>query len=266
MKFITALLSLFLLSSAPVLAGSANNRESIFAPEVLTGFAKGVEKIAANQGARAFIIARQGRPTKDLPEGIQFTHTAVAIYSNITLDSGEIVRGYAIYNLYQEADNADVSRLIQDYPVDFYSGAQELTAGIIVPDSKVQLALVELVNSGDFKKLHNPKYSVVANPHNAQRQNCTEFTLDMINAAIYDTTDITRLKTNAKNWFEPQKVNISRFKLALGGLFSAGVTTRDHSGDIKTATFTSIAHYLKDNDLLQAALKVNKDLEVQELI
>lgn len=266
MKVMAALFSLALLISTQVLAGSTDNKESRFPPEVLKSFAKGVEKIAAQQGARAFIIARQGRPKKDLPEGIQFTHTAVAIYSNITLDSGEVVQGYAIYNLYQEADNADVSRLLQDYPVDFYSGAQELTAGIIVPDIRVQMGLVELVNSGEFKKLHNSKYSVVANPHNAQRQNCTEYTLDMINAAIYGTTDTDRLKTNAKNWFEPQKVGISRFKLSLGGLFSAGVTTRDHKGEIKTATFTSIARYLEKNGLLQTALIVSDKLVATDLI
>lgn len=266
MKNSLALVSLFMLMVTPAIAGSTNNKESRFEPEVLTGFAKGVEKIAAQQGARAFIIGRQGRPTKDLPKGIQFTHTAVAIYSNITLDSGEAVNGYAIYNLYQEADNADVSRLVQDYPVDFYSGAQELTAGVIIPDIEVQMALVELISSGDYKKLHNPKYSVLANPHNSLRQNCTEFTLDMINAAIYETTDITRLKTNAKNWFEPQKVAVSRFKLSLGGLFSAGITTKDHKGDIKTATFSSIARYLQENDLLQAALKVDQNLATDDLI
>lgn len=265
MKLLSVMMALLLFIVAPVQAGSNNNNESNFSSESLSQFAKGVEKVAANHGARAFIIARLGRPAKDLPEGISFTHTAVAVYSNITLDNGDIAKGYAIYNLYQDAENADISHLIQDYPVNFYAGASELTAGIIIPDSQLQMALVNLVHTGNYQKLHNPHYSVIANPHNSQRQNCTEFTLDMINAAIYKTTDTQRLKRNAQNWFTPQKVGISRFKLSLGGLFSDGITTRDHDGKIKTATFLSIARYLKENQLLRGVYSVNADLDVDEL-
>lgn len=265
-KQVCILLYLTLVLMAPVNAGSQNKKNANFSPDALSGFAKGVEKIAAKEGARAFIIARIGRPEKDLPKGISFTHTAVAIYSNITTDSGDIVRGYAVYNLYQDSKDPGLSHLIQDYPVDFYAGAATLKAGIIVPDINIQLALVDLINSGDYKKLHNPAYSVIANPHNDRRQNCTEFTLDMVNAAIYHTTDVKRLKINAKNWFEPQPVTMSRFKLSLGGLFSSGVTTRDHDGKIKTATFMSIARYLQQNELLVAAYQVSENLTVEDLI
>jgi hypothetical protein len=41
----------------------------------------------------------------------------------------------------------------------------------------------------------------LANPFNIQFQNCTEFTLDLINAAIYQTKDIAQLKANAKAYF-----------------------------------------------------------------
>lgn len=265
MKLISILLCFVLVFVAPVNAGSQNKKTANFSPDVLSAFAKGVEKIAAKEGARAFIIARIGRPEKDLPKGISFTHTAVAIYSNIALDSGDIVKGYAVYNLYQDPKDSGLSHLIQDYPVDFYAGAATLKAGIIVPDITIQLALVDLITSGNYKKLHNPAYSVIANPHNDRRQNCTEFTLDMVNAAIYDTTDIKRLKTNAKNWFEPQPVVMSRFKLTLGGMFSSGVTTRDHDGKIKTATFMSIARYLQQNELLAGAYQVNEELMVEEI-
>ena len=265
MKLISILLSLTMIYLAPANAGSQNKKTANYSPDVLSAFAKGVEKIAAKEGARAFIIARIGRPEEDLPKGISFTHTAVAIYSNITTDSGDIVRGYAVYNLYQDSKDPGLSHLIQDYPVDFYGGAEILKAGIIIPDIKIQLALVDLINSGDYKKLHNPAYSVIANPHNDRRQNCTEFTLDMVNAAIYDTTDSKRLKINAKNWFEPQPVAMSRFKLSIGGLFSSGVTTRDHDGKIKTATFMSIARYLQQNELLSGAYQIDQELMVEEI-
>ena len=82
------------------LAGSQQHGKPSFSPEAIAIFSKEVEKYAASQGARAFIIARRGRPIEDMPEGIRFTHTAIAIYSSIQLDNGETAKGYAIHNLY----------------------------------------------------------------------------------------------------------------------------------------------------------------------
>lgn len=110
------------------------------------------------------------------------------------------------------------------------------------------------------KQIHNEDYSVIANPFNNRFQNCTEHTLDVINAAIYQTTDIDRLKNNAKAYFKPQRVKISSFKLMLGKMFMDDVTTKNHSNKIYTATFSTIAQYLKNNELLDTAVvfKQNK--------
>jgi len=106
--------------SAKLFAGSTAKAEAQFTPEQITGFAKKVEKYAAAQGARAFIIARVGRPPEDLPKGVTFTHTAIAIYSSITLPDGTTAKGYAIHNLYQNDKNLDRSDLVTDYPIDFF--------------------------------------------------------------------------------------------------------------------------------------------------
>lgn len=57
--------SFALLLSLNTFAGSQQNSESKFAAEEVAKFAKSVEKYAAKQGARAFIIARLGQPEKD---------------------------------------------------------------------------------------------------------------------------------------------------------------------------------------------------------
>ncbi|MFD2167475.1 DUF2145 domain-containing protein [Thalassotalea euphylliae] len=230
-------------------AGSNQATEAKFKPEEIATFAKNVEKYAAKKGARAFIVARVGQPKSELPKGIEFTHTAIAVYSEITLDSGEKVNGYAIHNLYQNAKNGDKSSLVTDYPVDFFWGTHELKAGIIIPTPDLQSKIIEVIASGQNKVLHNPKYSLIANPFNSQYQNCTEHTLDIINAAIYQTTDKQQLKANAEAYFEPQRVKVNRFKLALGGLFAEGITTKDHSGKVKTTSFSSIGRYLEKYEL-----------------
>lgn len=260
------LAALFLTAaSASALAGSQAATQATFAPERVISFAKQVERVAAEKGAYAFIIARQGRPESELPEGIEFTHTAIAVYSNITLDDGTTVPGYAIHNLYQMAEDRDHSRLVTDYPVDFFWGAQALKTGIIIPSLAVQQRLVDIYTAGEDKKLHNPNYSVIANPFNSRYQNCTEFTLDVVNAAIYHTTETTQLKANAKAYFTAQPVKVSRLKLGLGSLFADGLHTSDHKRRIETATFHSMARYLAQYNLTQDSFVMTEDGQISQL-
>ncbi|MPW29900.1 DUF2145 domain-containing protein [Agarivorans sp. B2Z047] len=243
--------AVFTVTSVGSYAGSAPAEDAKHQPEAIAKFSKEVEKYAAKHRANVFIIGRVGRPQEDLPKGVQFTHTALAVYSNITLDSGETTKGYAIYNLYQNQGDLGHSSLVTDYPVDFFWGAHSLKAGIIIPNKEVQAGLLALVNNGGNHVVHNPNYSVLANPFDGQFQNCTEHTLDMLNASIFDTTDREELKWLAKSDFNPQPIKVNRFKLFMGGLFLDEVTTKDHDGTPQTATFTSIARYLDEKQLLE---------------
>ncbi|GAB2705755.1 DUF2145 domain-containing protein [Aliiglaciecola aliphaticivorans] len=247
--YLLIMISTFSFLPNIVFAGSQSDAPSQHEPKKIIKFAKDVEKYAASKGARAFIIARVGRPEKDLPEGIKFTHTAVALYSNITLDNGEVVQGYAIHNLYQINGKPNQSELIVDYPVDFFWGVHELTAGILIPRKEVQEKLIELIASGNDKALHNQHYSVIANPFNSTFQNCTEYTLDLLNSAIYGTRNVAQLKVNAKAHFHAQQVKTNPFKLFFGSLFMDDVTTKDHDGKVFTTTFTTIGNYLRQNEL-----------------
>jgi len=254
--------SLLILVCLPAFAGSQSHSKAEYSAEQITKFAKQVEKYAAQQGARAFIIGRIGKDPKDLPKGIKFTHTAIALYSLITLESGKQVKGYAIHNLYQRAGKPHKSDLVTDYPVDFFWGAKRLTAGITIPSAAVQQRLIEAISNGAAAKVHNSNYSVISNPMNNQFQNCTEHTLLVLNSAIYQTDDINRLYANNNRYFKAQPVQISPLKLLLGSAFSKGVTTSDHSAAIKTTTFGSIAKYLKDYDLLYKSVTLNSNGQV----
>lgn len=247
-------------------AGSAQDNAITLPIKQVEKFAKHVEKYAAAEGARAFIIARVGRPEKELPKGINFTHTAIAVYSQISLESGEKVNGYAIHNLYQKEDKLDKSELVIDYPIDFFWGVNALRAGIIIPTANVQQRIIEVIASGKDRKIHNENYSVIANPFNNTFQNCTEHTLNIINAGIYQTTDIAELKSNTAQHFQAQRVKINPVKLLLGNLFVDDVSTKDHSGRIQTTTFTTIGKYLKENDLLAKAVVLEGNGETNELL
>jgi hypothetical protein len=252
--------------SLPAFAGSAQNTDIQFSVEEVDKFAKEVELFAAKEGARAFIIGRVGRPEKDLPKGIKFTHTAIAVYSSITLDTGEVVKGYAIHNLYQKEGLLNKSELVVDYPVDFFWGVNSLKAGIIIPTAELQQRILEVIANGKDKQLHNENYSVIANPFNNTFQNCTEHTLNIVNSGIYQTTDIEQLKINAKQHFKPQKVKANPFKLMLGNWFVDDVSTKDHSGKVYTTTFTTIGRYLKNNELLLNAIVLNSNGSTKQLL
>lgn len=263
MRSFTIVISFILLSfSSPVFAGSMSTSVDSpvnFTQDEIVSFAKKVEKSLANKGARVAIVARVGQSPDNLPEGISYTHVAYWVYSNIQTSDGKNIRGYQIYNLYQRNGELDVSDLVNDFPVDYFAGVFELNAGIIIPKPKLQKAILDVIASDTYSKLHNPKYSIVASPFNNQYQNCTEYTLDVLMSAVYGTDNMNQLKVNAKEYFTPQKVSLSPLKTVLGPIFVPDFTMRDHKDDIETTTFTTIKNFMEKYNLTQEAYSVQLD-------
>ncbi len=238
-------LILVLMLALPAFAGSSQaGGKTYFEAEQIIKFSKKLERTLAARGTHVAIVARVGRPRKNLPEGIYYTHTGFAVYSRITTADGRKISGYSMYNLYQRDNEPDISDLKQDFPVDFASGSCELELGVIIPKPGLQKRLLEVITSQTYQNLHNPKYSVIANPFTSDFQNCTEFILDVITAAIYQTDDIQQIKANERAYFEPHLVSISPVKLRLGSMFVKDVKISDHPGTPMTATFTTIGRFL----------------------
>lgn len=246
----------FILTTCSVWAGSQQRIESHLPVEDLVKLTKKLEKTMAAKGVRVFLIARTGIPKAELPEDVEYTHVAFGVYSKIKTDNNRIVPGYAYYNLYQIQDDSSKSKLVIDYTIDFISGIYEPKVGVLVPVPELQKRLLSIIGTDSYLSLHNPEYSVLANPYDMKYQNCTEFVLDVINASIYNTINKEILKLNAKKYFEGQKINISPIKLLLGSIFSSDIKTSDHNGQIRTATFTSIVNYLKENNLAAEVMTI----------
>jgi hypothetical protein len=231
-----------------------------YSGEEIAAFAKQVEKTLAKKGARVFIVGRVGRPAKELPAGIHYTHTAFGVYSMITTEDGRTVPGYAMYNLYQREGQPHISDLVTDFPADFFASVQEMKAGIVIPTPVMQRRLLNVINSELYQALHVPQYSAIANPYTLAYQNCTEHVLDVINAAIYQTHDIEQIKRNTTAYFEAQLVNISPLKLMLGNLLMKDVTTSDHNGPVVTATFNAIANYMDTYGLVSERFEIESEI------
>jgi len=223
------------------------------APEA-AAFAKQIERDLATRGARVAIVFRSGRPRDKLPEGIAYTHGAFWVYTDIIGADGKNYKGYAAYNLYQGDGKSlprDQSYLAQDFPLDFIAGNQTDDVGVIIPSPEMQRRILTVIASPAYEKLHVTSYSLVSNPLNAAHQNCTEFLLDVIASATWQTDDYPQLKADLTANFRPTLVRANIFARAFGPMFSASLKMDDQSGPIRTATYESIAGFMRDNKLLK---------------
>ena len=217
-------------------------------------FAKQVERDLAAKGARVALVFRTGRPRDKLPEGIAYTHGAFWVYTDITGADGKVYKGYVSYNLYQgdgKSRPADQSYLAQDFPLDFIAANQVDDVGVIIPSPEMQRRIRAIIVSPSYEKLHVTSYSLVSNPLNAAHQNCTEFLLDVIAAAIWQTDDYPQIKADLVASFTPTRVKANMFERAFGPMVSPALKMDDQSGPIRTATYESIAGFMRNNNLLK---------------
>ncbi len=155
-----------------------------------------------------------------------------------------------MYNLYQREDKKNISELINDFPADFYAGVYELKSGIIIPKPSLQLKLLKIINSPEYQKLHNSNYSVIAKADSKKYQNCTDFVLKVLFSALYNTNNVAQLDANIKAYFTPAVIKLSSLKRLLGSMFVEDFYPEEHDSDITTATFTTIANFMKKYDLV----------------
>lgn len=250
---------LSLCLAVPAHAGSsAAGRPILPAAEVAT-FSDRVQKDLAARGVHVAIVARMGRDPSQMPNGVRYTHVSFWVMSQIKTADGRTGTGYRAYNLYQDSKNSSRSDLVQDSPADFFAGAYRLDAGIIIPDSRLQKKLLKVIASPTYAALHNPNYSVLANPYTSQFQNCTEHTLDVLMSALYGTRDIAQIKANETAHFKPQLIPISGLKRALAPAASRALTTADHGTTVSTTTFGTIAKFMKENKLANATYRLTPD-------
>jgi len=225
----------------------------------IAAFAKKVERALAERGAHVAIVARMGRDPATMPAGLDYTHVGFWAYGRHRTASGAELPGYSAFNLYQLASEPDRSELKRDLPIEFFASVFQLRAAILVPKPEVQPRLVETMSRPLYGRLHNPRYSVLANPHKSVFQNCTGFVLDVLLASTLGLGDPGAVRAAAQSRFEPQRVALSPMQRLFGGLFVRDVAFADHGKEVRTATFGSIADYMRRADLAEDVFEVRAD-------
>lgn len=226
---------------------------------VVVAHTKATERVIAAEGATVAIVGRIGRDPAKMPVGMRYTHVGFWVYSAITAGDdpkGPPLMGYATYNLYQEDQAPERSRLVQDFPVDFMLPAYDLSTGVIIPKPEVQAVLQQVILSPTYARLHNPRYSVIANPVVDRYQNCTAFVLDVLFSGLYGTEDKKQIKANVAAYFRPHPVEVSGGKRLLASLFVREVATADHGPQIRTATWETIAAFMAEHGLSERSFEI----------
>ncbi|MDB5437989.1 MAG: hypothetical protein JWM33_416 [Caulobacteraceae bacterium] len=240
-------------------AGSVQAPASHFTLEQAADFSKQIEDDLAGRDARVAMVFRAGRPRKDLPQGISYTHGAFFVYRDIVGADGKVLNGYAVYNLYA-GDGTTVaegrSSLVQDFPLDFTRSSTVDDVAVIVPSPEMQSRILAVIDSPTYQALHNPAYSLVANPWMGLRQNCNDFMLDVVAVAAWQTTDRAQIEANLRAHFKPTEVKVGGLALMFGPMFDKRLTLVDQSDGVKTATYESLARFMGENGLIQETYKL----------
>lgn len=261
LNFIINLLLVFICCTNISFAGNEPIRQNIYNFKQIATLSKGLERELAAEHAQVALIARVGLSPKILPPGVNYSHAGFAVYSRIKTQDGRLVPGYAVYNLYQGKDRNGISYLAQDYPVDYLSVSQILKVGVLIPNKKLQHALLKTIFSNAYNSLHNENYSVLSNPFNNDFQNCTEFVLDVIFSSIYKTVNKQKIKTIIAAYYKPQPILVDQFRLKMSANVMPDVSISDHDGPIATTTFTSILRFLSEYNIVDEAFNfsINPD-------
>lgn len=235
---------------------------AMMAVEDAAEFSKQIEQSLAARGARLAMVFRSGRDRSDLPDGISYTHGAFWVYQPIQKADGTTIRGYAVYNLYH-GDGETLPRtksfLEQDFPLDFTVGSTVDDVGVILLTPEMEQKVLRVMASPTYAAMHVPDYSLISNAGDARYQNCNEFMLDVIAAALWETDDYAQIKANLATHFEPTKIDAGLLKRLFAPVVDERLKTSDHEGRIETVSYGSLANFLISNGYARERLTITFD-------
>lgn len=126
---------------------------------------------------------------------------------------------------------------------------------IVFPDAALQQKLVGLLNSDMPRKLHAPRYNMLAFPFSTMYQNSNQWVLELLAAASATDVQIDN-RTQAQAWltmaaYHPSTLDIPAMTRLGARMFRANVAFDDHpfdrrmAGQIDTITVDSVVHFLE---------------------
>ena len=128
---------------------------------------------------------------------------------------------------------------------------------VIIPSPEMQRRIIAVIDSPTYQAVHNPHYSLVANPWKRTYQNCNNFMLNVIAAAIWQTSNPDQITADLKAHYKPTLVKANGVLRLFGPIADQRLRTDDQQGPIRTATYESIAEFMRENNMLEATYSIN---------
>ena len=220
---------------------STSKGEPLFERELLETYGEKIIADLISKDVKLAIVSRAGQPRKDLPPGINYTHSAFWLYAP---SENAAAPQYAVYNLYHNEDNRLISRLETDTAADFLRLTREHDVGVIIPSETTQNSLIAYIKSERYTDMHEVNYSLISNPLDARFQNCNEFMLDVMGAALWGTRERSEVKTTLKAMLKPAMIKTSWLRRTLGPRIDERLILEDQSKVIQTTTRETLAQFL----------------------
>jgi hypothetical protein len=206
-----------------------------------------------NSDAQVVILARVG---SDISEyDLRYTHAGFAFRDH---PKGRWLVRHLLNECATDRSGIYDQGLLNFFLDDLYA----YEALIIVPTKDLQERLKELVLSTAALAMHQPKYSMIANPFAAKYQNSNQWLLEVV-ALAQAPTGLPASRPLAQellrsSGYRPSQVTISPFKALGASLFRSNVRFDDHGsyereyGRYKVVSVRSVKDYLlKQNDISQ---------------
>lgn len=261
------------LASAAGPAHAQSSRSVEGAPLLSTDeagvFSMQIEEALRSDDVEVALVFRTGRKRADLPDGIQFTHGAFWVRQTVRLPDGAHADGYLTYNLFHhdgETGPRTRSYLSFDAPIFFVAGVAENDVGVIVPTPEMQERILDVMMSPLYAELHNPDYSLVSNPLDANYMNCNEFMLHVVAAAGWGVTSGEEVRERLGTRFQPDLIEAGPLERFFAPWWDERLRTDDHIGGVRTTTFRSIAALMEQEGWLEKTVRMERDPAFAEAI
>lgn len=211
---------------------STDSGDALFPRETLDNYGQQILDELTRKDVKLAIVSRSGQAREKLPEGVMFTHSAFFRRN----DTG----GYDVYNLYHGEDDRLRSSLVTDTPADFLRLLKEKDGGILIPDAATQDILYAHIESPAYAAVHQADYSLISNPFDLRWQNCNEFMLYAVAAAIWDTKDRPALLSKLRETITPTELKVSPLRRHYGPMIDERLILDDHGERVLTTTFGTL--------------------------
>lgn len=203
-------------------------------------------------------VALIGRVGSDISEqGLRYTHMGAAVR--------EHPKGRWLFVHLLNVCANDSSDIFDEGLINFFlDDLFAFEAAILIPEPQLQARLKEELLGPLVRTLHNPQYSMIANPFSTKYQNSNQWVLELTAVAMAPKGSITtRAQAQAMltlKSYQPDSVKVSPVQQLGASLFRANVRFDDHTADEAAAgrynvvTVRSVVRFLQANGLATKAV------------